>query len=276
MGTLSNRQLAVITGASSGIGFELARECIEHDFDVIICAEDEGIHQAAQHLSATGAVVEAVRCDLATYEGCEKLVAAIDQMQRPIDALMLNAGVGVSGSFVQTELDEELRMIGLNCTAIVHLSKRLVPRMVNRGRGRILITSSVAATSPAPFLAVYGATKAFDLSFAEALRFELKDTGVTVTALQPGATDTEFFERADMENTKVAQSKKDDPADVARKGFEAMMDGKDKVIVAGLKSKLEGIAGEVLPETVKARMQAGQTKPGSGEKHTVRELSKKH
>jgi short-subunit dehydrogenase len=276
MGTASSRQLAVITGASSGIGFELARECIEHDFDVIICAEDDGIHQAAEHLSATGAVVEAVRCDLATYEGCEKLVAAIDQMQRPIDALMLNAGVGVGGSFVQTELDEELRMIGLNVTAVVHLSKRLVPRMVNRGRGRILITASVAATSPAPFLAVYGATKAFDLSFAEALRFEVKDTGVTVTALQPGATDTEFFERADMENTKVAQSKKDDPADVARKGFDAMMDGKDKVIVAGLKSKLEGIAGEVLPETLKARMQAGQTKPGSGEKHTVRELSKKH
>jgi short-subunit dehydrogenase len=276
MGTLTNRPLAVITGASSGIGFELARECIEHEFDALICAEDPGIHEAARHLSATGAFVDAVRCDLATYEGCEKLVEAINQTGRPIDALLLNAGIGVGGAFVQTDLDDELRMIALNVDSIVHLAKRLVPRMVNRGRGRVLITSSVASTSPAPYLAVYGATKAFDLMFAEALRFELEDTGVTVTALQPGATETEFFDRADMENTKVAQGDKDDPAEVAKKGFEAMMAGKDKVIAASVKSKLEGLAGELLPETVKARMQAAQTKPGSGDKHTVRELSKKH
>jgi short-subunit dehydrogenase len=276
MGTATNRPFGVVTGASSGIGFELARECMEHDFDLLICAEDEGIHQAASHLSAAGAAVEAVRCDLATFEGCEKLVDAVNQYGRPLDALILNAGIGVSGGFIQTELEEELRSIALNVTSIVHLAKRLVPRMVNRGEGRVLITASVASTSPAPYLAVYGATKAFDLSFAEALRYELKDTGVTVTALQPGATDTEFFERADMENTKVAQGKKDDPADVAKKGFDAMMAGKDKVIAAGLKSKLEGIAGEVLPETVKAKLQASQTKPGTGEKHTVRELSKKH
>lgn len=275
MGTATNRKFAVITGASSGIGLELARECIEHDFDIMIAAEDEGIHEAARHLGAAGAVVEAIHCDLATYEGCEKLVESVNKSGRPLDALLLNAGVGVGGSFVQTDLEDELRVIALNATAVVHLAKRLVPRMVNRGEGRVLITASVASTSPAPFLAVYGATKAFDLSFAEALRFELKDTGVTVTALQPGATDTEFFERADMENTKVAQGKKDDPADVAKAGFEAMMAGKDKVIAASLKAKLEGIAGEVLPETVKARLQGGQMRPGSGEKHTVRELNKK-
>ena len=276
MGTASNRPFAVVTGASSGIGFELARQCIENSFDLLICAEDEGIHEAARHLGAAGSVVEAVHADLATYEGCENLVQAINGTARPIDALLLNAGIGVGGAFIQNPLEEELRMIALNATAIVHLAKRLVPRMVNRGRGRVLITASVASTSPAPVLAVYGATKAFDLSFAEALRHELKDTGVTVTALQPGATDTEFFERADMENTKVAQGKKDDPADVAKKGFEAMMAGKDKVIAASLKSKLEGLAGEILPEPTKAKMQAGQTKPGTGEKHTVRELGKKH
>jgi short-subunit dehydrogenase len=275
MGIASNRKFAVITGASSGIGLELARQCIEHDFDIMIAAEDEGIHEAARHLGAAGAVVEAIHCDLATYEGCEKLVAAVNNSNRHLDALLLNAGVGVGGSFVQTDLEEELKMIALNANAVVHLAKRLVPRMVNRGEGRILITASVASTSPAPFLAVYGATKAFDLSFAEALRFELKDTGVTVTALQPGATDTEFFERAEMENTKVAQGKKDDPADVAKKGFDAMMAGKDKVIAASMKSKLEGLAGEILPEPTKAKMQGGQTRPGSGEKHTVRELNKK-
>jgi uncharacterized protein len=134
--------------------------------------------------------------------------------------------------------------------------------MVALGRGRVLITSSIAATTPAPYLAVYGATKAFDLSFAEALREELKDTGVTVTALQPGATDTDFFERADMENTRVGQGKKDDPAEVAKQGFEAMMKGKDSVIASSMKSKLEGLANEVLPETTKARIQAAMNKPG--------------
>ncbi|HEU0033402.1 MAG TPA: SDR family NAD(P)-dependent oxidoreductase [Kofleriaceae bacterium] len=263
MGTANNRPFAVITGASSGIGFELARECIEHDFDILICAEDEGIHQAAEHLSASGAAVEAVRADLTTYEGVEHVVRAINQTARHVDALILNAGVGVGGAFLLTDLEDELRMIALNITSVVHLAKRVIPRMVNRGQGRVLITASVAATSPAPYLAVYGGTKAFDLSFAEALRNELADTGVTVTALQPGATDTEFFERADMENTKVAQGKKDDPADVAKKGFDAMMAGKDKVIAASLKSKLEGIAGEILPEPMKAKMQAKQTKPGS-------------
>ncbi|HUS32682.1 MAG TPA: SDR family NAD(P)-dependent oxidoreductase [Kofleriaceae bacterium] len=275
MGTATNRQFAVITGASSGIGFELAKQCVLNNFDILICAEDEGIHEAARHLGATGVAVEAVHADLATFEGCEKLVTAVNSYGRPLDALLLNAGIGVGGAFVQNELEDELRMIALNVNAVVHLAKRLVPRMVTRGQGRVLVTSSVAATSPAPFLAVYGATKAFDLSFAEALRFELKDTGVTVTALQPGATDTEFFDRADMDNTKVAQGKKDDPEDVAKKGFDAMMAGKDKVIAAGLKSKLEGIAGELLPEPVKAKMQASQTRPGSAEKHTVRELNKK-
>jgi len=275
MGTVNDRKFAVITGASSGIGLELARECIEHDFDILIAAEDEGIHEAKRHLAASGAVVEAVHCDLATFEGCEKLVEAVNASGRHLDALLLNAGVGVGGSFVQTPLEDELRMIALNASSVVHLAKRLVPRMVNRGQGRVLITASVASTSPAPYLAVYGATKAFDLMFAEALRFELKETGVTVTALQPGATDTEFFERAEMENTKVAQGKKDDPADVAKKGFEAMMAGKDKVIAASMKSKLEGLAGEILPEPTKAKMQGGQTRPGSGEKHTVRELNKK-
>ncbi len=279
MGSATNRKFAVVTGASTGIGYELARQCIEHDFDLLICAEDAGIHEAARHLGAAGAAVEAVRCDLATYEGCEKLVKAVEQSNRHIDALMLNAGVGVGGPFIQTDLDDEIRMVGVNSIAVIHLAKRIIPRMVNRGAGRILITASVASTSPAPYLAVYGATKAFVLSFAEALRFELADTGVTVTALQPGATDTEFFERAHMDSTKVADGKKDDPADVAKAGFDAMMAGKDKVIAASLKSKLEGIAGELLPETVKAKMQAGQTRPGTGHKHEqdIRDtLSKKH
>lgn len=264
MGTLSNRHFAVVTGASSGIGLELARQCIENSFDVLLCAEDpDGLAAAQKHLSAGGALVETCVADLATHGGCEKLARAVEQFGRPLDALLLNAGIGVSGAFIENSLEDELEMIALNVIAVVHLSKLLIPPMVARGKGRVLITASVASTSPAPYLAVYGATKAFDLSFAEALRYELKDTGVTVTALQPGATETEFFARAEMEDTKVGERKKDDPADVAKMGFEGMMAGKDKVIAASLKSKMEGWMGELLPEPLKAKMQAGQTKPGS-------------
>ncbi len=264
MGTAGTRPFAVVTGASSGIGLELARQCVEHDFDLIICADEaRGIHEAAKHLGAAGALVIPVTADLATYEGVEILVREVERSGHPLDALLLNAGIGVSGPFVETPLDEELRTIALNCTSVVHLAKRLVPQMVVRGKGRVLITASVASTSPAPYLAVYGATKAFDLMFAEALRNELQDSGVTVTALQPGATETEFFDRAEMRDTKIGARKKADPAEVARKGFDAMMSGDDKVIAAPFKAKLEDLLGEVLPETVKAAIQASQAKPGS-------------
>jgi short-subunit dehydrogenase len=263
MGTVSTRKLAVITGASSGIGLELARECVEHDFDIIICAEDHAIHNAAEHLGKAGAFVLPVQADLSMYDGCKKLYQAIVDTNRHVDALLLNAGIGVGGAFLVNDLEQELKMIRLNVEAVVHLSKLILPMMVNRRQGRVLITASVASTSPAPYLAVYGGTKAFDLQFAEALRYELKDTGVTVTALQPGATDTEFFDRAGMESTKVAEGNKDDPAAVAKKGFEAMMAGKDKVFGASMKAKMEGVVGEVLPETTKAKMQGKQTEPGS-------------
>jgi len=263
MGSVSTRNLAVVTGASAGIGLELARECVEHDFDLVICAEDHAIHNAADHLSKAGAFVLPVQADLSTYEGVRSLYDAITDTGRHVDALLLNAGIGVGGAFLVNSLEDELRMIRLNIESVVHLAKLVLPMMVNRRQGRVLITGSVDSTSPAPYLAVYGATKAFDLSFAEALRYELEDTGVTVTALQPGATDTEFFDRAGMEHTRVAQGEKDDPAAVAKRGFEAMMAGKDKVYGASMRARVEGLAGEVLPEATKARMQAKMTEPHS-------------
>jgi uncharacterized protein len=265
MGTVSNRRLAVVTGASSGIGFELARECVEHDFDLVICAEDpRGIAAAAEHLSAAGATVIPVSADLATYQGVESLYQRIVKTGRPVDALMLNAGTAVHGRFLETPLDEELRVIALNAASVVHLAKRVIPGMVARGEGRVLITASVVSASPAPYLAVYSGTKAFDLMFAEALRVELEYTGVTVTALQPGATDTEFFARADMQDTRLAESSKDDPSAVARAGFEAMMLGEDRVIAASLKSRLEGLAGDFLPKHTTAETQTRQLEPRSG------------
>jgi short-subunit dehydrogenase len=265
MGTANERKLAVITGASSGIGLELARACAAHGYDVVICAEGAGIAAVATELGgAHGVLAIPVRADLRTRAGVETLARETLAMGRPIDALVLNAGVGVGGAFLDTDLDEELDMIALNCNHTIHLAKRLLPPMVARGEGRVLITASVVSTAPAPFQAVYGATKAFVMSFAEALRVELADTGVTITALQPGATETNFFVRADMMDTKVGQAEKDDPADVARRGFDAMIAGKDSVLGGDFRARMEGLVNELLPETVKARQVAAQTRPGSG------------
>lgn len=263
MGTVSNRQLAVVTGASSGIGLELAKQCARNGFDVVACAEDAAIENVAAQITTGDAIVQTVRADLRTREGVESLYRSI-QATGPVDALLLNAGVGVGGRFIETSLDDELDMIALNCNHTIHLAKLVVPDMVARGRGRVLVTASVVSTAPAPYQTVYGATKAFVMSFAEGLRVELDGTGVTVTALQPGATDTRFFERANMMDTKVGQAEKDDPAGVARRGFEAMMAGKDSVLGGELKSRLQGLANEILPETVKAAQVARTTKPGSG------------
>jgi len=266
MAIQTKRMFAVVTGASSGIGLELARACLEHDFDVLVCSEQAGIHSVPERLmsdtNAHGNVVS-VCADLSTYAGVEELYAAIGAHHRPVDALLLNAGTGLGGEFATTDLSVELRMIALNCMHTVHLAKRVVPDMLARGEGRIMITGSVVSTAPNPYQAVYAATKAFVMSFGEALRYELREGGVTVTVLQPGATETQFFERAELMDTEIGQADKDDPALVARNGFKAMMDGKDSVLGGGFKSKVEGLMNEILPETMKAAQVGKATKPGS-------------
>jgi short-subunit dehydrogenase len=256
------RQLALVTGASSGIGLALARQFVENGFDVIINAEDDELAAAEAGLAGSGAEVRAVKADLSTYDGVERLWAAVAAGGRPLDAVALNAGIGVNGDFTRDiPLEDDLRLIAVNVTAVVHLAKRLLPTLVDRGAGRVLITSSVAATMPGPYYATYAASKAFLQSFAEAIRFELRDTGVTVTALQPGPTDTEFFERAGMDDTKAGQARKDDPAEVAKDGFEALMAGKDHVIAGSAKNKAQVAGGKLLPEKARAAMHAAQTKP---------------
>ncbi|WP_224365913.1 SDR family NAD(P)-dependent oxidoreductase [Hyalangium versicolor] len=258
------RPFAVVTGASSGIGYELAQQFVQNGFDVLICAEDSGIIEAAKRLS-DGSHVEGLQVDLAHYDGVERLYGKIQSIGRPIDAIAINAGVGVGGDFARdTSLEEELNLINLNVTSAVHLAKRVARDMVRRGSGRILFTSSIAAIMPAPFEAVYGASKAFLLSFSEALRNELADAGITVTALMPGPTDTQFFHRAGMDDTKVGQEEKDDPAQVARQGFEALMAGKDKVIAGSLKTRAMAAASKLLSDPVKSQAHRRMSEPGSG------------
>ena len=249
----TDRPFAVVTGGSSGIGYELARQFAQHGYDLLIAAEETGLLGAAREIENLGAHVDTLAVDLADYNGVEQLDRRLAALGRPIDAIAINAGVGVGGDFTrQTDLKDELNLINLNVVSTVHLAKRVLPDMVARGNGKVLFTASIASIMPAPFEAVYGASKAFILSFSEALRNELKDTGVTVTALMPGPTETNFFHRAEMDDTNVGESKKDDPADVARQGFEALMAGKDRIVAGSLKTKAMGVMTDILPDTVTA------------------------
>ena len=257
-----NRHFAVVTGASSGIGFELAKQFAQNGFDLLIAADSERVEQAARQLGDGQAQVQAVQVDLSDYDGVEKLYDAIQQTGRPVDAIAINAGMGVGGDFShQTDLKAELKLIGLNVASPVHLTKRIIKDMLERGQGRILFTSSIAGTMPAPFEAVYGASKAFLTSFAQAVRRELKDTNITITVLMPGATETDFFHRAGMDDTKIGTSEKDDPAQVAREGFEALMSGKDHVVAGSMKNKVFAAAGHALPDPVVASFHEKDTKP---------------
>jgi short-subunit dehydrogenase len=259
----ATRKLAVVTGASTGIGFELARQCAENDFDLIIAANEPEIETAAQKLRAGGATVAAVNADLSTTDGVDKLIAAVDG--RPVDALLANAGRGLGRAFLDQAWDDVRYVIDTNITGTVYLIQKIGRGMRTRGRGRILITGSIAGFMPGTYQAVYNATKAFLDSFSFALRAELKGSGVTVTCLMPGATETDFFERADMLDTKVGTQKKDDPADVAATGFKAMMDGEGDV-VSGWHNKLQSAIALIMPSGMVAEQHRKMAAPGTAEK----------
>jgi short-subunit dehydrogenase len=262
METSSIRPLAVVTGASSGIGFELAKLFSENNYDLVIAADEPSINEASEVFARGGVKVEAVQADLSTTKGVDQLLAALNG--RAVDALAANAGRGLGRSFLDQDFSEVMKVVDTNITGTLYLLQAVGKSMREQERGRILITGSIAGLMPGTYQAVYNGTKAFLDSFSFALRHELKDSGVTVTCLMPGATDTEFFDRADMTDTKVGQAKKDDPAMVAKTGFEAMMKGQGDV-VSGLKNKLQAAVAAVTPEGVLANMHESMAKPGSGQ-----------
>jgi short-subunit dehydrogenase len=259
---MSTRPLAIVTGASTGIGYALARECAKHGFDLVVCADEAEIAQAADRLRALGVDVTAVEADLSTTAGVDKLIAAV--RGRPVDALLANAGRGLGHAFLEQEFADIRRVVDTNITGTIYLIQKIGRDMRLRNKGRILITGSIAGFMPGTYQAVYNGTKAFLDSFSFALRAELKDTDITVTCLMPGATETEFFERADMMDTKVGQEKKDDPAAVAKTGFDAMMRG-DGDIVSGWQNKLRTAIASVTPAGVLAEMHRKQAAPGTGQ-----------
>jgi short-subunit dehydrogenase len=256
----SSRPLAVVTGASAGIGYELAKQCASNGFDLIVAADEAAIMTVTRDFEVLGAKVEAVEADLATMEGVDELLDAIDG--RPVDALLANAGRGLGKGFLDQDFDDIRHVIDTNITGTVYLIYEVGRAMRSRGRGRILITGSIAGFMPGTFQAVYNASKAFLDSFSFALRAELKDTGVTVTCLMPGATETDFFERADMLDTKIGTQKKDDPADVAKQGFEAMMKGEGDV-VTGWHNKLRSAISLLLPSGAGAELHRREAAPGT-------------
>lgn len=258
----TSEKLAVVTGASSGIGLELARCCAKEGYGLVIAADEPEIRRAAVELKEIQEDVTAVEADLATVKGVDKLYKAVSG--RRVDALLANAGRGLGGDFLSQDFNDITRVVNTNVLGTLYLLHKFGQDMVKQDEARILITGSIAGYIPGTYQAVYNGTKAFIDSFAYALGAELSETGVTVTLLMPGATETEFFERADMLDTKVGASEKDDPAEVAEAGFRAMLKG-EKDIVFGWKNKLQTTIANVTPSPILAEQHRKMAEPGSAE-----------
>jgi uncharacterized protein len=259
---MAARGLALVTGASSGIGFELSKLFADDGYDLVIAAEDDGIHASADKLATAGIEVTPVQVNLRKPEDVERLYRSVDG--RPLAAAALNAGVGRAGPFVDGDLDTDLTIVDLNVRSTVHLAKLVLTDMAGSGTGKVLFTSSIASTMPGSLQTVYNASKSFIQSFAEALHDELRDTGVTVTSLMPGPTETNFFRRANMLDTVVGRMPKDDPAAVAKRGYNALMKGDRKVVAESALSKAMGLANRVLPDSVKAITSRIISRPAGG------------
>ncbi|EFL21475.1 short chain dehydrogenase/reductase family oxidoreductase [Streptomyces himastatinicus ATCC 53653] len=258
----SRRPLALVTGASAGIGYELALLFARDGHDLVATGRSDTIHQAASDFEEHGARVVPVRADLARPEGVEAVWQAVEDTGRPLGAAVLNAGRSIGGAFLDTGLDDELSLIGLNVTSVVHLAKHVARHMAARHSGRILITSSLSATLPTPYETVYGPSRAFTRMFALGLREELEEHGVSVTTLLPGATDSDFHARAGMNDTAFGPGmKKNSRVQVARQGFDALMSGRAQVVGGDRATRRAAARHRFLPETYKAARHARKARP---------------
>ena len=257
--------LALVTGASSGIGRAIARELADRGYDLVVAARHDDLLEAAAALRRPGIEVMPVRVDLATPAGVDELVAAL--AGRPLAVAALNAGTAAGGAFgTGTTLEDQLAVVDLNVRGTVQLAHHVTAAMVARREGRILFTSSIASNMPGPFDAVYNASKSFVQSFALALRNELKDTGVSVTSLMPGPSDTALFEKAGMGDTRVGAGPKDDHAEVARRGVEALLAGRERATASSLRTQLEAAVSRLLPDALKAELHRRMAQPGSAQR----------
>lgn len=261
METRTPKPLAILTGASTGIGLELAILAAQNGYDLVVSADEAEIFKAAERLSTFGACVDAVEADLATIEGNDSVLAAVKD--RPIELLFANVGRGLGHAFLDQQFEDIRHVIDTNVTGTLYLVHKVARRMREAGNGRILITGSIAGFIPGTFQAVYNGTKAMLDSFAIALRAELKNSGVSVTSLLPGPTETEFFRRANLLDTKVGVSEKQPAEEVAKIGYAALMRG-DAQVVAGWKNKVQSALASVSPAPFLAEQHRLQAEPGSG------------
>lgn len=258
-------KFAIVTGASTGIGFELAHLAAADGYDVLIVANEPLINRAGADIQQHGVEVSSIEADLSTFDGVDKLLAATNG--RPVDVLCANAGHGLGHGFLDQSPTDWRHVIDTNIVGTLYLVQKVLKQMVARGEGKVMLTGSIAGFMPGTYQAVYNGTKAFVDSFADAIRAELENEGhekITITNLMPGATDTEFFDRAQMGDTSVGQAKKDDPAKVAKDGWTQMMKGGGD-IVSGWKNKIQAAAAHILPHGVTAALHKGMAEPGSGE-----------
>lgn len=256
------RKFTVVTGASTGIGFELAHLAAQDGHDLLIVADEALINASARDLRSHGTEVRSIECDLSTIEGVDHLLEAAGG--RTIDVLCANAGRGLGHGFLEQDVADWRRVIDTNVTGTVYLLQRVLKEMAARDAGKVLVTGSIAGLMPGTYQAVYNATKAFIDNFTDGLRGELKDRkGVTLTTLMPGPTETEFFARGGMLDTDVGTKEKDDPAKVAKDGWDALHAGKSHV-VSGWMNKLQAAASHITPTPILAEMHRKMAEPGSG------------
>lgn len=257
----NSQKYALITGATSGIGYELAKLFAKDKYHLVLVARDEAeLQQTGAELQANGIQVHTISKDLFRREGAQEIYNEVKSRGIHIDVLVNDAGQGYYGKFQDTDLNKEIDIIELNVISSVTLTKLFLKDMLAKNEGKILNVGSLAGEAPGPYQSVYHGTKAFINSWTAAIRNELKESNITVTALLPGATDTDFFNKADMQDSKILDSKLSKPEDVAKDGYEALMSGDDKII-SGLKNKMQAALANVLPDSMASATMGKQQEP---------------